>query len=184
MLNSEKHTFPMLRPGERYTHVFSIHVPAVSEPVGAVEAPRSSSGSNQSQPILLGNNEYAVDWSFSALFGQGPSLQVHPWDSHYKYFDETIEPEELPPITILNPSENQPRNLVMRIQEPYNIIAPVDVTIDGDKLSSLEPNGTKLSFQPNTIHTVEMPKIIAFPSNNNIRAVFLNWSDGSYHKTS
>jgi hypothetical protein len=31
---------------------------------------------------------------------------------------------------------------------------------------------------------VEIPEFIAFPSNENVRAVFVNWSDGSYHKIS
>lgn len=185
ILNSEKVTFPLLRPGERYSHVFSIHIPAVSEHVGTVAAaPSSSSGANQSQPILLGNNEYAVDWSFSGIFSLGPELRVYQWDSSYYYYEEKIEPEELPPITIINSGENQYRNLVLRIQEPYSRIAPVNATIDGEKLYPIEPNGTKLAFQPNTVHTVEIPEFIVFPSNNNVRAAFVNWSDGSYHKTS
>lgn len=185
ILNSEKLTFPLLRPGEQYSHVFSIYIPDVSEPVGTdAAAPRYSSGANQSQPILLSNNEYALDWSFSPLFSLGPELRVYNWDSSYYYYEGRIEPEELPPITIIDPSENQHRNLVIRIQEPYDIITPVNVTIDGGKQYSVDPNGTKLSFQPNTVHTVEIPEFIAFPSNENVRAVFVNWSDGSYHKIS
>jgi hypothetical protein len=185
ILNSEKLTFPLLRPGEQHTHVFSIYIPEVSEPVGTVDAAqRSSLGANQSQPVLLSNTEYVVDWSFSPLFSLGPELRIYQWDSRYYYDEGKIDAEELPPITIIDPSENQQRNLVIRVQEPYDIIAPVNVTIDGDKQYSVLPNGTKLSFQPNTVRTVEIPEFIAFPSNENIRAVFVNWSDGSYHAVS
>jgi hypothetical protein len=186
IVSSENYTFPLLKPGERHSHIFSIHIPESSEPVGTVEvaAPNSSFTSNESQPVLVSNNDYALDWSFSAFFSRGAHLQVHQWDSSTYYYEGKITPEELPPITIINPGESQHRNLVVRLQEPYSRIVPVNATIDGDKQYPIEPNGTKLSFQSNTVHTVEIPQFIAFPSNNNVRAAFVNWSDGSYHKIS
>jgi len=186
IVSSENYTFPLLRPGERHSHIFSIHIPEVSEPVGTVGVAASdpSFTSNESQPILFSNNDYALDWSFSAFFSRGAHLQVFQWDSSTHYYDGDILPEELPPITIISPGEDQHRNLVLRLQEPYSRIISVNATIDGDKQYPIEPNGTKLSFQPNTVHTVEIPQFIEFPSNNNVRAAFVNWSDGSYHKIS
>jgi hypothetical protein len=127
---------------------------------------------------------------FDSYFGPGSSADSYRWDVT-DYYNATwrdhgiIYPEsESPPINIINSNVSQINDPLIRIelQEPYGQfnIKNVSVFKAANSAMNLNNGSRYLEFPAkyNSSYTIQVPEIIDM-AENETRAVFQRWSDGS-----
>jgi hypothetical protein len=179
VLNASDHdTSGLLRPGEAYSHSFTLVAPNSRE-------------------------KYLVFLRFTAFFSP-EGVGSEPWfffsaSTHYnigKGQPGYINPNSLPPITVIDKANQASRiegRLIVEIEKPYGIITPtpINVTIDNaswryDAKYYHLVNGSRTVEIPlaSGYHTVSVSHIVNIVPDK-IREVFWRWSDGqgAYNRT-
>lgn len=154
----------LIRPGEAYSHSFNLTAPA---------------------PGM-----YVLFPTWNAFYGPGTITDNNfAWDLN-SYYNQThrvagkILPEDYPPIYVLNKNPSKKEwSLNIGICPPYTSW-PVDLTIASTtkaKQFQITSGNLSLPYPTGSNETITLPKTFDIIPNN-IRAVFVNWSDGQTSK--
>ena len=152
----------LVRPGEFYSNSFSLKAP---------ESP----------------GKYLLFPHWVSWFGPGTTvLQNFDWDMEY-YYNQTerdvgvIYPEEMPEVNVIEQKDNENmRNLHIQVDEPYDQLSPLAVTISNktSKIdSTLTEDGLNFSLPFKSSYDVTIPNVIEMQPGE-MHAVFSGWSDG------
>jgi hypothetical protein len=168
LVNISDNTSRLVSPGERYSYSFNITAPQIP-------------------------GKYVIFPRWNAFYGPGTTVtNSFNWDldSYYNQTDRefgVMTPDEIPPIEVLEKNqENNSENarLEVFINSPYSDIKPVEVIISNNEDARLAysnfTNSSGYAFfdlPVNSTNTITVPKIIDIIPNE-IRAVFVNWTDG------
>jgi hypothetical protein len=139
---------------------------------------------------------YAVDLSFTVMFGRKTTLETFYWDSG-EYFGNSIEERELKPFKVVDVKKNNSeRELTIRVNKPFGFLIPLNVIIDNNTYNMIEDviniNSKNLTSNPynsksqnssfETIHKIKVDSILPLLKQQDypiIQARFVSWSDGN-----
>jgi hypothetical protein len=158
----------LIKPGEYYHKYFTLTAPTAQ-------------------------GKYVVFPAWNAFYGPGTTAaNDFRWDLGF-YYNNTernagaISPEDYPPISVIDKSQlKKATSLKVEIDPPYGIInnkTDIKVIETKNKVPITYPNcsgtqgGKVCKLTINSAYTVEVNKTIDL-SPNNIRAVFVTWTDG------
>jgi hypothetical protein len=138
---------------------------------------------------------YAVDLSFTVMFGRKTILETYYWDSG-EYFGNSIETRELKPFKVIDKKNNPEKELTIRVNKPFGFFIPLNVTINNNIYNMTEDaitinsknlrnnlsNSQSQTEDPETVHKIKLNSWFPLLEEHGhpiMRANFSSWSDGN-----
>lgn len=144
--------------------------------------------------VIQSEQSYAIDLSFTMMFGRKTQLETYYWDSG-EYFGNSIKPRELQPFKVIDNKNNSEKELTIRVNKPFGFFIPLNVTID-NKIYNLSNDAVTINSKnlrenslsnfenknSNKVHYIKLNEWFPLLTKNGhsvIRANFSSWSDGN-----